>query len=97
MTTAEQDRQRSPIQDGLGQIAVYVAGVLSKIASDQDLVEVLHDHELLALDAWTEGTDPTLRAECEDRQAKHQELARRFAVSGQTELVAILAERVKHF
>ena len=57
MTTAEQDRQRSPIQDGLGQIAVYVAGVLSKIASDHDLVEVLHDHELLALDAWTEGTD----------------------------------------
>jgi hypothetical protein len=38
-------------------------------------VQALRDHELLALDAWTEGQDEVISAEC----ARRAESARRFA------------------
>lgn len=59
------------------------------------VVQALHDHELLALDAWTEGKEGVISAECDRRRVEHEQLARRFASRGEVEFVPVLAERVK--
>jgi hypothetical protein len=89
----EAQRRRSRISDALGQLGVYVSEVLGKLDGDPELVLALTDAELLALDAWTEGSNITVRAQCRQRQHYHQEQARRFTDRGDTDLVPVLAER----
>jgi hypothetical protein len=91
----EDQERRSRINSGLEQVGIDIAAVLTRIGKEPDLVQALEDYELLALDAWAQGADMTVRAECRIRRAKHEGQARRFAARDEVELVPVLAERTR--
>lgn len=69
----ETHRHRSQMTSALASLDQQINTILASITSPPDglttgqLAAALTDHELLALDAWTAGNDPVIRAESERR------------------------------
>jgi hypothetical protein len=91
----EDQERRVRISSQVDRVDLDIEAVIDRTDREPDLVKALEDHELLALDAWLEGQNEVIAAECERRRADHEHRARRFAFRGTVELVPILAERAR--
>jgi len=59
------------LREGFGKIT-------GQLAAGRDYERDLADKTLLALNAWTEGENETVTAECQRRAAQYEQLLHRF-------------------
>jgi hypothetical protein len=92
-TSEERARYRAALDDLQEAFSRLTEAIGDQRAS---MLPGLEDRELLALAAWTVGRNEAIESACRMRAGEHEEQARRFgAISGETELVPVLAERSK--
>ena len=92
-TSEERERYRAALDDLQQAFSRLTEAIGDQRAS---MLPGLEDRELLALAVWTVGRNEAIESACRMRAGDHEEQARRFgAISGQTELVPVLAERPK--
>jgi len=74
------------LREGFGKIT-------GQLAAGRDYERDLADKTLLALNAWTEGENETVTAECQRRAAQYELLLHRFT-AGEVERRAIVREAI---